>query len=203
MANTCWWYYFSKFTEFFDTLFFVLRKKNEHVSTLHVIHHGIMPMSVWFGLKFAPGGHSTFFALLNTFVHIVMYFYYMVSAMGPKYQKYIWWKKYLTAFQMVQFVLIFSHQLQVLFRPSCQYPRVFVYWIAMHGFLFLFLFSDFYKARYNKADRKPRSNNNGLCMTVFDENSLSKNGYKQEGSSVPNSYASSAENAFVRRRTVS
>ncbi|KAG6446373.1 hypothetical protein O3G_MSEX004463 [Manduca sexta] len=101
MANTCWWYYFSKFTEFMDTLFFVLRKKNEHVSTLHVIHHGIMPMSVWFGLKFAPGGHSTFFALLNTFVHIVMYFYYMVAAMGPKYQKYIWWKKYLTAFQMV------------------------------------------------------------------------------------------------------
>lgn len=47
------------------------------------------------------GGHSTFFALLNTFVHIVMYFYYMVAAMGPKYQKYIWWKKYLTAFQMV------------------------------------------------------------------------------------------------------
>lgn len=55
MAATCWWYYFSKFTEFFDTLFFVLRKKNEHVSTLHVIHHGIMPFSVWMGLKFAPG----------------------------------------------------------------------------------------------------------------------------------------------------
>jgi len=30
-----------------------------------------------------------------------MYFYYMVAAMGPEYQKYIWWKKYLTTFQMV------------------------------------------------------------------------------------------------------
>lgn len=59
MANTCWWYYFSKFTEFADTLFFVLRKKNEHVSTLHVIHHGIMPMSVWFGMKFAPGSYKS------------------------------------------------------------------------------------------------------------------------------------------------
>ncbi len=47
------------------------------------------------------GGHSTFFAMLNSFVHIVMYFYYMIAAMGPQYQKYIWWKKYLTAFQMV------------------------------------------------------------------------------------------------------
>jgi hypothetical protein len=52
------------------------------------------------------GGHSTFFALLNTFVHIIMYFYYMVSAMGPKYQKYIWWKKYLTTFQMVTFIAL-------------------------------------------------------------------------------------------------
>lgn len=55
MANTCWWYYIAKFTEFFDTLFFILRKKTEHVSTLHVIHHGCMPFSVWMGLKFAPG----------------------------------------------------------------------------------------------------------------------------------------------------
>lgn len=45
MAETCWWYYISKFTEFFDTLFFLLRKKNQHVSTLHVIHHGVMPFS--------------------------------------------------------------------------------------------------------------------------------------------------------------
>lgn len=59
------------------------------------------------------GGHSTFFALLNTFVHIVMYFYYMVSAMGPKYQKYIWWKKYLTSFQMVRKVL-FKHTYSII-----------------------------------------------------------------------------------------
>ncbi|GAB0087458.1 Elongation of very long chain fatty acids protein [Sergentomyia squamirostris] len=55
MANTCWWYYIAKFTEFFDTLFFILRHKMEHVSTLHVIHHGCMPFSVWMGMKFAPG----------------------------------------------------------------------------------------------------------------------------------------------------
>lgn len=55
MAATCWWYYIAKFTEFFDTIFFILRKKNEHVSTLHVIHHGCMPFSVWMGMKFAPG----------------------------------------------------------------------------------------------------------------------------------------------------
>lgn len=61
-------------------------------------------------LFFNSGGHSTFFALLNTFVHIVMYFYYMVSAMGPDYQKYIWWKKYLTSLQMViRFIYLFIY----------------------------------------------------------------------------------------------
>uniref|UniRef100_A0A6P4E275 Elongation of very long chain fatty acids protein n=1 Tax=Drosophila rhopaloa TaxID=1041015 RepID=A0A6P4E275_DRORH len=155
MVNICWWYYISKFTEFFDTLFFILRKKNEHVSTLHVIHHGCMPFSVWMGLKFAPGGHSTFFALLNSFVHIVMYFYYMIAAMGPKYQKYIWWKKYLTTFQMVQFVAIFTHQFQLLFR-DCDYPKGFMVWIGLHGVMFLFLFSDFYKAKYLNAARRRR-----------------------------------------------
>lgn len=162
MARTCWWYYISKFTEFFDTLFFILRKKNEHVSTLHVIHHGCMPFSVWMGMKFAPGGHSTFFALLNSFVHIVMYFYYMVSAMGPKYQKFIWWKKYLTTFQMLQFVAIFTHQFQLLFR-ECDYPKGFMVWIGLHGIMFLFLFSDFYKAKYINASKRLHAKQNGTA----------------------------------------
>lgn len=58
MARGCWWYYFSKFTEFFDTFFFVMRKRYDQVSTLHVIHHGIMPVSVWWGVKFTPGKWS-------------------------------------------------------------------------------------------------------------------------------------------------
>lgn len=153
MASTCWWYFIAKFTEFFDTIFFNLRKKTEHVSTLHIIHHGCMPFSVWLGLKFAPGGHSTFFAMLNSFVHIVMYFYYMIAAMGPKYQKYIWWKRYLTSFQMAQFVLIFTHQFQLLFR-ECNYPKYFMVWIGLHGVMFLFLFSDFYKSKYSSIKNK-------------------------------------------------
>ncbi|XP_026475167.1 elongation of very long chain fatty acids protein AAEL008004 [Ctenocephalides felis] len=153
MVHGCWWYYFSKFTEFFDTIFFVLRKKNKHVSTLHVIHHGCMPMSVWFGVKFTPGGHSTFFGFLNTFVHIIMYSYYLLAALGPQYQKYLWWKKYLTGLQMVQFVLVMIHAFQLLFI-ECNYPRAFVWWIGMHAVMFYFLFSDFYKQTYNKKERR-------------------------------------------------
>ncbi|XP_050085363.1 elongation of very long chain fatty acids protein AAEL008004 isoform X2 [Anopheles aquasalis] len=154
MVHACWWYYFSKFTEFFDTFFFVLRKKSSQVSTLHVIHHGCMPMSVWFGVKFTPGGHSTFFGLLNTFVHIVMYTYYLFTALGPQFQKYLWWKKYLTALQMVQFVAIMVHAFQLLFI-DCNYPKAFVWWIGMHAVMFFFLFNEFYQSTY-KAQKLKR-----------------------------------------------
>lgn len=51
------------------------------------------------------GGMGTFHALLNCVVHVFMYTYYGLSAMGPKYQKYLWWKKYLTTIQLVCLLL--------------------------------------------------------------------------------------------------
>nr|ADC84506.1 RE02623p [Drosophila melanogaster] len=215
MVHACWWYYFSKFTEFMDTIFFVLRKKSSQVTTLHVIHHGCMPMSVWFGVKFTPGGHSTFFGLLNTFVHIVMYTYYMFSAMGPQYQKYLWWKKYLTTLQMVQFILIMVHAFQLLFI-DCNYPKAFVWWIGMHAVMFFFLFNEFYKAAYrsrmmkkNGALANGHAKPNGYCKSINAHDDLAMPqtteatatatpASKANGSSTPpsNGHANGVENVY-------
>ncbi|XP_046394925.1 elongation of very long chain fatty acids protein AAEL008004-like [Ischnura elegans] len=157
IAAMCWWYYICKLTEFFDTISFVLRKKNDHISWLHVIHHGTMPLSVWFGVKFTPGGHSIFFGMLNTFVHIMMYSYYFLASLGPKYQKYIWWKKYLTTLQMTHFVLIMLHSFQLLFRENCEYPVFFVWWIGCHAILFYVFFTGFFKEKYGKASHELRT----------------------------------------------
>jgi elongation of very long chain fatty acids protein 4 len=49
---------------------------------------------------------SAFFgAMINSLVHVIMYGYYGVAALGPEYQKYLWWKKYLTRIQLVSFHL--------------------------------------------------------------------------------------------------
>lgn len=48
---------------------------------------------------------GTFHALLNCVVHVFMYSYYGLTALGPSYQKYLWWKKYLTTIQLVCQVL--------------------------------------------------------------------------------------------------
>lgn len=45
MAMAAHLFFLSKFTDFFDTLFFVLRKKDSHISVLHVFHHATTPIS--------------------------------------------------------------------------------------------------------------------------------------------------------------
>ncbi|KAF5298122.1 hypothetical protein FQA39_LY02546 [Lamprigera yunnana] len=189
----------------FYEIFFILRKKFSHVTTLHVIHHGIMPMSVWFGVKFTPGGHSTFFGFLNTFVHIVMYFYYLLAAFGPQMQKYLWWKKYLTTLQMVQFVLIMVHAFQLLFI-DCNYPRGFVWFIGMHAVMFFFLFKDFYNQAYNRRDQKKTkilSSANGHVQHEDKNGYLKHNHSKQNGVRDAADYYTNAQfSEFVHRTKV-
>lgn len=149
MAKVCWWYYIAKFTELLDTVFFVLRKKNDHISTLHVCHHGMMPISSWFGVKFVAGGHTTFMSSLNTFVHIIMYGYYLLAACGPKVQPYLWWKKYLTTLQLIQFVLVMVHAFQ-LFFIECNYPTMFALYIGLNAVFFFYQFRHFYIKSYGQ-----------------------------------------------------
>ena len=102
---------------------------------------------------FLAGGQSTFFGFLNTFVHIIMYSYYLLTALGPQIQPYLWWKKYLTTLQMIQFVLVMIHAFQLLFI-DCNYPKAFVWWIGMHAIIFYFLFRNFYIKAYKKKNFK-------------------------------------------------
>lgn len=39
---------------------------------------------------------------MNAAIHVLMYLYYGLASCGPKIQKYLWWKKYLTIIQMVR-----------------------------------------------------------------------------------------------------
>lgn len=45
-----------------------------------------------------------FGATINSSIHVLMYGYYGLAALGPQMQRYLWWKKYLTIIQMVCFV---------------------------------------------------------------------------------------------------
>merc|ERR1712236_105085 len=82
--------------------------------------------------RFVGGGHSIFAGFLNMGNHVIMYFYYLLAAFRHAVQKHLWWKKYLTSMQLVQFVLVFIHAMVPIFY-DCNFPKIFSYVILSHG----------------------------------------------------------------------
>ncbi|XP_052067035.1 elongation of very long chain fatty acids protein 4-like isoform X2 [Mytilus californianus] len=156
IAKALWWFYFSKCLEMLDTIFFVLRKKNNQVSFLHVYHHASMFPLWWIGVKWVAGGQSFFGAMINSFIHVVMYGYYGLSALGPHMQKYLWWKRYLTMMQLIQFVVGITHAAQSLFM-QCEFPMWMQWALVFYAFTILCLFLNFYFHAYIKSVRRKAS----------------------------------------------
>jgi len=147
MAAACYAYFLSKFTEFADTFFFIARKKYNNVNKLQLIHHGVMPIQAWMLVRWLPGGHESFGGAFNSFIHVIMYTYYFLASIGFK----IWWKKYLTSFQMFQFICIFVHSsILVLGFAECGYPWQFSLNMMSLMILMFMLFAEFYTQAYLK-----------------------------------------------------
>ncbi|XP_050503827.1 elongation of very long chain fatty acids protein-like [Diabrotica virgifera virgifera] len=142
-------YYLSKFVELFDTVFFVLRKKDQHVSFLHVYHHAVMPLWCWGAVKYFPESQMTLYGMINCFIHIVMYTYYMLSAFGPSVQKYLWWKKHITVLQLIQFAIGAVHSLHLLIK-GCHVPRLLSISLFLEATFFFYMFGNFYLKAYTK-----------------------------------------------------
>ncbi|XP_005181233.2 elongation of very long chain fatty acids protein AAEL008004 [Musca domestica] len=158
MARAVYLYYIAKLTELLDTVFFVLRKKERQISFLHLYHHASMPLATLIGVQYFAGGQGTIVCLVNSFIHIIMYAYYMLAAMGPKVQKYLWWKRYLTILQIVQFVIVFISTIQIQFQPNCAYNKIISIGLTLNASLFIYLFSAFYVESYKKENKKKITN---------------------------------------------
>ncbi len=88
----------SKYLEFFDTLFLIL--KNKPVSLLHWYHHASVLLYCWDALMWeTPSG--IVFVAMNYSVHALMYFYYYLTArrIFPK------WGHIVTKLQILQMVV--------------------------------------------------------------------------------------------------
>lgn len=94
------YYYYAllKLYDLSETFFFVLRKKQRQVSLLHVYHHIGMVLLVTVPSRFYLTLHAIILGLTNTFVHCVMYSYYLYAASKTRE---VWWKKYVTVLQIV------------------------------------------------------------------------------------------------------
>ncbi|KAJ2947129.1 hypothetical protein O0L34_g16481 [Tuta absoluta] len=147
-------YFIAKHLDLLDTVFFVLRKKDNQVSFLHLYHHTAMVSWTWLHYMYHPTDHFVVVGLLNSFVHVLMYAYYWIAAKGPEYQKYVWWKKHLTKVQLVQFILVISHLHYQQKLTSCKIPNFFHYFCMTSIISFFVLFLNFYFRSYRNRKIK-------------------------------------------------
>lgn len=133
----------------------MLRKKQSHVSFLHVYHHSVMVLVPFIFMRNYPTGHCSMLGLLNTYVHAAMYFYFFMTVYRPDLAKDVRWKKYLTMLQMGQFVALAVYFGQPALRGlDCGIP-VYWFWLGMVQSVFMFaMFADFYKKAYLKRKIK-------------------------------------------------
>lgn len=143
-------YCLTKIFDLADTVFFVLRKKDKQISKLHLYHHSVVPFLGWLSLSVrctAPA--IVLFVFLNSAVHAIMYTYYALAALGPKVHKYLWWKRYITQIQLLQFLACFIYPILV-YPYLTNYPsECFLLGISQPP-LFFYMFLDFYFKSYKK-----------------------------------------------------
>jgi len=153
--------YLIKYYELLDTMFLVLKKKP--LGFLHVYHHSLTVLLCYTQLA----GQTTVQWVpitLNLIVHVIMYYYYMRTALFPGEK--IWWKKYLTMMQITQFVIDLVFSYTCLFIGLNYKLRVVDYDGYCHGDLlygsfgvalltsYLFLFIDFFGKTYTEPGKK-------------------------------------------------
>lgn len=150
-------YFVNKILDLIDTLFFVVRKSYKQITVLHVYHHALMVLGMPIVNHFyGPGGQYSTMGILNLFVHVVMYAYYFVAALYPQMKNKLWWKKYITKLQIVQFVILFNQAiLTPWLNPSCTVPMPLQYLQVAVSTSMMVMFGNFYYHTYVKAKSKP------------------------------------------------
>jgi len=141
----CYIFYVSKFYELLDSYFLVLRKRE--LNFLHVYHHAIVIPLFYIYNAFDCFAHFVL-CVTNTFVHVFMYYYYTLAT----YHRTVWWKKYITIGQMIQFWIDMIFTWQHLYFFYLGLKCTLVVWAIGFGhavgFSFFLLFFELFRQTY-------------------------------------------------------
>ena len=143
--------YLLKFYEFLDTYIIILKKKP--VIFLHWYHHAITALLTYIQqndytpVQWVP-------IVMNLVVHVVMYSYYLLSS----FHFHVWWKRYLTLFQIVQFIVDLSVcgycTIRLYDHPKSCVGTIRAAYSGM-GIIgsYFFLFLNFYRVNYKRKSK--------------------------------------------------
>ncbi|KAK9096008.1 hypothetical protein Sjap_021505 [Stephania japonica] len=148
-------FYLSKILEFGDTALILLSNSIRRLTFLHVYHHSVVLVMCYVWLETSQSLVPV--ALVtNAAVHVVMYWYYAVCALGGRPR----WKRAVTDLQIGQFVISFGVSVGMLWMHfgsggggGCSGFWGWVFNAVFNGSL-LVLFNDFHKRSYNESRRR-------------------------------------------------
>jgi elongation of very long chain fatty acids protein 4 len=147
-------HYLSKYFDYFDTLFIILRgKEKQQLSFLHVYHHSTIGV-IWGFLLYRGHGNGTasFGCFINSIIHLIMYSHYLCTSLGYNNP----FKKYITRTQLLQFAVCLVHSLAVIGVEEIV-PKKYAVIELIYQTTMLVLFSNFYVKSYpSKNDIKIR-----------------------------------------------
>jgi GNS1/SUR4 family len=144
-----WWCICLRTSEFLETIVFVLRKKKNQVSFLHIYHHIAVVTLMWIFLKYHSGESESVIGVINSAVHVMMYSYYFLSSFKVFKKATQSVKSLITSVQIVQLVVLFLHCFHTI--ASCNMTKL--YYLQAGNLAFLvFMFFKFYAKNYSKKN---------------------------------------------------
>jgi len=152
LVKSAWYYFLLKILDYVETIVFVLRKKNNQISGLHLYHHVSTLFLAWIGVRYYAVAATVFTCSINCFIHVMMYTYYFLATWGPSVQQTVApMKRWITTAQMIQFVTLILYALQVLVLDSCQVvDNSIVMIFILNVSINFYMFHHFYKRTYTK-----------------------------------------------------
>ncbi|KAK0088421.1 hypothetical protein PV325_012085 [Microctonus aethiopoides] len=112
-------------------------------------------------------------AMVNSFIHVLMYSYYGLAAIGPHVTKYLWWKKYLTILQLIQFTTALILGINGI-RSGCDFPLWMQYALVIYMISFIVLFGNFYAKAYIAKGKQAYANRQKTSRNAIANASNSK-----------------------------
>jgi hypothetical protein len=167
LARVLYIHYLSKAYEFVDTFIMVFKKKHKQISFLHVYHHATTFAPVWYHVvKYHAGGEAWVCCALNSAIHVLMYSYYLLSALYPASTKQQGFgglvqaylrrvKPLMTYSQMGQFLILMAQGAYLL--TTDYVPKIQPFYLLVQCAIFFGLFANFALQEYGGSRRKKRA----------------------------------------------
>jgi len=149
--NLMFYFYLSKYYEFLDT--FLICLKGKKPIFLQKYHHigAVISWHIMYYYKVDALWTATF---LNSFVHTIMYTYYLGTILKISQVKFI--KRYITTLQLCQFFALYLNYYFYMPPIETTINYFIINIFAMYGIGIIYLFAEFYYKEYMKKNTTPQ-----------------------------------------------